>query len=73
MKTNRSHHIPGEAVVFGTLSKDPEDVDYGENIHIYDRGILTGDKLPHHSDSDKLVEDFRKFKSIKIISQFLFL
>ena len=27
MKTNRSHHIPGEAVVFRTLFKDPEDVD----------------------------------------------
>ena len=72
MKTNRSYHIPGEAVVFGTLSKDPEDVDYGENIHIYDHGILTEDKLPHHSVSDKLVENFIKIKSVKIQSQFSF-
>ena len=58
MKTN----ISGEAVVFGTLYKDPEDVDYGENSN----------KLPHHSDSDKLVENFIKIKSVKIQSQFLF-
>ena len=69
MKTNRSYHIQGKAVVFGTLFKDPEDVDDGWNIHIYDYVTLSGDKLPHHTDSDKLVEDFRKFKSIKIKSQ----
>ena len=69
IKTNRSYHIPGEA---GTLSKDLEDVNNEENIHIYDHRNLTGDKLSHHSDSDKLVEDFRKFKSIKIESQWTF-
>ena len=69
MKTNRSHHIPGEAVVFGTLSKDPEDVNDVENIHIYDHGTLSGDKLLHHSDSDRLVEEFRRLISIKIKSQ----
>ena len=42
-----------------------EDVDDGENIHVYDHGTLSGYKLLHHSDSDKLVEDFRKLKSIK--------
>ena len=47
--------------MFGTLSKDLEYVDDGENIHIYD-----------HSDSDKLVEGFREFKSIKIKSQLTF-
>ena len=61
MKTNRSYHILGEAVVFGTLSKDLKYVDDGENIHIY-----------NHSDSDKLVEGFREFKSIKIKSQLTF-
>ena len=69
MKTNRSHHIPGEAVVFGTLSKDPEDVNDEENIHIYDHRTLSGDKLLHHSNSDKLVEEFRKLISIEIKSQ----
>ena len=72
MKINRSHNIPGEAVVFGTLSKDPENVINGENIPIHDYGTLAGDKLSHHSDSDKLVEVFWKFKSIKIKSQILF-
>ena len=72
MKTNRSHHILGEAVVFGILSQDPEDGGDEENIHIYDHGTLSGDKLLHHSDSDKLVEDFRKFKLIKIESQWTF-
>ena len=73
MKTNRSYHIPGEAVVFETLSKDPEEVVDGENIHIYDHRNLSGDKLLHHSYSDKLVEDFIYIKSLKIKSQFLFL
>ena len=72
MKTNRSYHIPGEAVVFRTLSKDLEDVDNEENIHIYDHGTLSGDKLLHHSNSDKLVEEFRKLISIEIKSQSLF-
>ena len=71
-RTNRSYHIPGEVVVFETLSKDPEDVNDGENIPIHDYGTLAGDKLSHHSDSDKLVEVFWKFKSIKIKSQILF-
>ena len=69
MKTNRSYHISGEAVVFGTLSKDPEDVNDVQKIYIYGHRTLSGDKLFHHSDSDILVEDFRKFKSIKIKSQ----
>ena len=37
--TSRSYHIPGEAVAFGSLSKDSLDVDDGENIHIYDQGF----------------------------------
>ena len=69
MKTNRSYHIPGEAVVFRTLSKDPEDVNDEENIHIYDHRTLSGDKLLHHSDSDRLVEEFRRLILIKIKSQ----
>ena len=69
MKTNRSLHIPGEAVVFGTLSKDLEDVNDEENIHIYDHRTLSGDKLLHHSDSDRLVEEFRRLILIKIKSQ----
>ena len=56
MKTNRSYHIKGETVVFGTLSKDPKEGVDGEKIHIYDDGTLTGYNPPHHSDSDKLVE-----------------
>ena len=43
-----------------------------EDLQIYGHGNLSGDKLLHHSDSDKLVEDFWKFKSIKIQSQILF-
>ena len=50
------HHIKGETVVFGTLSQDPKEEVDGDKIHIYDDGTLTGYKLPHHSDSDKLVE-----------------
>ena len=50
MKTNRSHHIPGEAVVFGTLSNNPGDVDDVENIHIYGHGTLSRYKLPHYRD-----------------------
>ena len=37
--TSRSYHITGEAVAFGSLSKDSLDVDDGENIHIYDQGF----------------------------------
>ena len=59
-------------MVFRTLSKNPEDEVDGENIHIYDHGTLSGDKLPHHSNSDKLVEEFRKLISIEIKSQSLF-
>ena len=72
MKTSRSYHIQGKAVVFRTLFKDPEDVDDGWDIHIYDHVTLSGDKLPHHIDSDKLVEVFIKIKSVKIKSQLLF-
>ena len=72
MKTNRSHHIPGEALVFRTLSKDPEDVNDVQKIYIYGHRTLSGDTLLHHSDSDKLVEDFRKFKSVKIKDHFFF-
>ena len=49
--------------------KDPDDGFDGENIHIYGHGTLSGDKLPHHSASDRPPEDFWKFKSIKIKSQ----
>ena len=45
-------------MVFGTLSKDPEDGVTGENITISDQETLLGYKLLHHSDSDKMVEDF---------------
>ena len=72
MKTNRSNHITGEAVVFGTLSKDPNEGVDGKKIHIYNDGTLTGYKLPHHSDSDILVENIIKIKSVKTQSQFLF-
>ena len=56
--------------MFGTLSKDPDD---GENIHIFGHGTLSGDKLPHHSASDRPPEDYWKFKSIKIKSQLIFI
>ena len=46
-----------------------EDVDDGEIIHVYDHGTLSGFKLLHHSDSDRLVEEFRKLISIEIKSQ----
>ena len=58
MKTNRSYYIPGKPVVFGNLSKDPEDVNDVQKIYIYGHRTLSGDTLLHHSDSDKLVEEF---------------
>ena len=65
---NRSYYIPGEAVVYGTLSKDDNIKEDGENIHIFGHGTLSGDKLPHHSVAPNPPEDNWKFKSIRIRS-----
>ena len=43
----RSYYIPGDAVVYGTLSKDENVSGDGENIHIYGHGTLSGDRLSH--------------------------
>lgn len=66
---NRSYYIPGDAVVYGTLSKEEDDGEDGENIHIYGHGTLSGDRLPHHSFSTSPPEDFWKYKAIRIKSQ----
>ena len=66
---NRSYYIPGDAVVYGTFSKDENLSGDGENIHIYGHGTLSGDKLPHHDFAPNPPEDNWKFKSIRIKSQ----
>ena len=66
---NRSYYIPGDAVVYGTLSKEEDDGEDGENIRIFGHGTLSGDRLPHHSNSDSPPEDFWKYKAIRIKSQ----
>ena len=63
---NRSYYIPGEAVVYGTLSKDENEKGNAENIHIYGHGTLSGDKIPHHQYSDRPPEDLWKFHPIRI-------
>ena len=69
---NRSYYIPGDAVVYGTLSKDENSKEVGENIHIYGHGTLSGDRLPHHSHAPNPPEDSWKFKSIRINSELCF-
>ena len=69
---NRSYYIPGDAVVYGTLSKEEDDGEVGENIHIYGHGTLSGDRLPHHSFAPNPPEDNWKFKSIRIKSTIVF-
>ena len=65
---NRSYYIPGDAVVYGTLSKD-ENVDGdGVNIHIYGHGTLSGDRIPHFDFSPRPPEDHYKFSPIRIKS-----
>ena len=68
---NRSYYIPGDAVVYGTLSKDENTHGYGENIHIYGHGTLSGDRLPHHDHAPNPPEDNWKFRSIRIKSKFV--
>ena len=65
---NKSYYIPGEAVVYGTLSKEEKDGEVGENIRIFGHGTLSGDRLPHPNFSPNPPEDNWKFKSIKIKS-----
>ena len=38
MTTNRSYHVQREAVVFGTLSKNPQDVDDAEKNGFNNKG-----------------------------------
>ena len=70
---NRSYYIPGDAVVYGTLSKDENIYEDGENIQIFGHGTLSGDKLPHHDFAPNPPEDSWKFRSIRIRSLLIFL
>ena len=56
----------------GVLSKDQKDGVNRENINISDQGTLWEYKLLHHSDSDKLVEDFIELKSFNLKVNFHF-
>ena len=66
---NRSYYIPGDAVVYGTFSKDENSHEAGENIRIYGHGTLSGDRLPHPNHAPNPPEDNWKFRSIRIKSQ----
>ena len=70
IKANRSYYISGEAVVYGTLSKDEKLEGNGENIHIYGHGTLSGDKIPHIQHSDSPPEDVWKYSPIRIRGRF---
>ena len=70
IKANKSYYIPGEAVVYGTLSKDEKLEGNGENIHIYGHGTLSGDKIPHIQHSDSPPEDVWKYSPIRIRGRF---
>ena len=72
LHANRTYYIPGEAVVYGTLSKDENIYGDGENIKIYGHGTLSGDKLPYHDFAPNPLEDSWKFRSIRIKSVCLF-
>ena len=50
LQANRSYYIPGDAVVFGTLTSMDGEAGFG--VKIFGHGTLSGDRLPHPSYSD---------------------
>ena len=65
---NKSYYIPGNAIVYGTLSNNDTLNDDGHNIHIFGHGTLSGDKLPHPNYSDTPEDEKWKYKAVKIKS-----
>ena len=63
---NRSYYIPGDAVVYGTLTNN--DNDEGQGIRIYGHGTLSGDRLPHPNYSDSPQSDHWKYRPVSIKS-----
>ena len=61
---NKSYYIPGDALIYGTFSND--DDTGGHNIHLYGHGTISGDKIPHPSQSDAPEEQTFTFSPIHI-------
>ena len=61
---DKRYYIPGEAVVYGTLSND--DWDEGTNITILGHGTLAGDRLPHPDYSGLPRDEFWRYSPVHI-------
>ena len=65
-QANKSYYIPGDAVVYGTLTND--DNDAGEGVHIFGHGTLSGDRLPHPNYSPSPQSEHWKYRPVSIKS-----
>ena len=64
LQANRSYYIPGDAVVYGTLtSMESED---GLGVKIFGHGTISGDRLPHPIYSDTPQPEHWKYRPVSI-------
>ena len=68
---NKSYYIPGDALVYGTLTNN--DWDDGHNIHIYGHGTISGDRVPQPSNTSYSEGEYWKFRPISIQSEYWYL
>lgn len=63
----KSYYIPGDAIVYGTLSNN--EWKDGNNIHIFGHGTLSGDRTTHPKTTDLPEEDYWMFRPVGIQSK----
>ena len=60
--SNKSYYIPGDALVYGTLTNwEPHG---GNNVRIYGHGTLSGDRLPHPKSTESPESEYWKFRPV---------